>query len=119
MKKEAFNKENLVDLFSQLIKVLTREKDHGDLESLISQVRELSSNIFAELKKPKHSKIVDEILKEAKYKRFFSVGPDTHGTLVKMPGGGFMVEFSGTIGKNDDADNIIKTLKDAWEKLKI
>lgn len=53
MKKQAFNKENPADLFSQLVKVITREKDRGNMIRLIPDVKSLSGKIFTEWKKPK------------------------------------------------------------------
>lgn len=43
--KKAFNKENPVDLFSQLIKVLSRN-DKPELQTKIEQLRNISKDIF-------------------------------------------------------------------------
>lgn len=56
MDKKAFNKENAPELFSQLVKVLSREKDRGKVEQLIKDLKSLSSKVFVELKKPKYAK---------------------------------------------------------------
>ena len=52
VKKFAFNKENPVDLFSQLVKVLSRNMDKGRMKELINNVKRMSGEIFKELKSP-------------------------------------------------------------------
>lgn len=56
MNKSSFNKENPTELFSQLVKVLSREKDRGKVENLIKDLKSLSSQVYVELKKPKLAK---------------------------------------------------------------
>jgi len=51
--KESFNKFNPTELFSQLVAVLSREKDRGQMDKLIKDLKSLSGKIFVELKKPK------------------------------------------------------------------
>ena len=50
MNKIAFNKENLTDLFSQIIKVLSRHNDIIKIKDAITKIREISSEIYDELK---------------------------------------------------------------------
>ncbi|MDD5650263.1 MAG: hypothetical protein PHF86_07605 [Candidatus Nanoarchaeia archaeon] len=117
MNKQSFNKENPVDLFSQLIKVLSKQKEHNNIDSLIDKIRALSSDVFKELNKNSNFSIIDELLKEAKYKRFFSIEPDINGTLSKIQRGGFKIELSGNIEKINNPDEIIEVLRNAWKKL--
>lgn len=53
MKKQSFNKENPTELFSQLVKVLTREKDRGKMTRLIDDLKDVSKKVFVEIKKPR------------------------------------------------------------------
>lgn len=50
MKKESFNKENPLELFSQLVKVLSK-KNTPEMKQIISELRSLSVKAFEELKK--------------------------------------------------------------------
>jgi len=59
MNIQAFNKENPVDLFSQLIKVLSR---HKQIDEQMNKIREISKEIFSKLEKT--SKKIDDIILE-------------------------------------------------------
>lgn len=50
MKKESFNKENPLELFSQLVKVLSK-KQTPEMKQIISELKSLSGKAFEELKK--------------------------------------------------------------------
>lgn len=53
--KESFNKYNPSELVNQLVTVLSKEpkRERGQMDKIIKSVREISSDIFKELKKPK------------------------------------------------------------------
>jgi len=136
MNKVSFNKENPVDLFSQLIKVLSREKNRGKINELIGQLRDISSNIFTELKEPKKesimltqnrakknsmknlTKVVDDILKTAKKSLELTPGVTLNVNDINQ---GYLVEISGkfTHGNlsNLSIDEVIKKLQDCFKKI--
>lgn len=53
--KESFNKYNAPDLVSQLVAVLSKEpkREHGKMENIVKSLKNVSSDIYKELKKPK------------------------------------------------------------------
>ena len=53
MEKKSFNKENVPELFSQLVKVLEREGKTEEIPKLIKDLKKLSAYIQEELKKSK------------------------------------------------------------------
>lgn len=57
MNKKSFNKYNPQDLFSQLIGTLSKEEDRGNMKALVKELRQMSSKVFQELKKPKVAKM--------------------------------------------------------------
>ena len=62
MLKESFNKENVTELFSQMVKILERDIKTPAVKDLIKGVKQLSSQVQEELKKSKNIKDKDDIL---------------------------------------------------------
>ena len=46
IKKESFNKENVTELFSQLVKVIRRDFEPPESDKMVSKLKEVSSNLF-------------------------------------------------------------------------
>ena len=74
--KESFNKENIPDLFSQIVKICERDGKTPELKTLVKNLKKLSADIQLELKK---SKIVkkDELEEtiQAKVKKILKSKP--------------------------------------------
>jgi hypothetical protein len=70
MNKHAFNKENPVDLFSQLVKVLSKKNTENRLDDSIQRLKQLSSEVFKSLKERQImsniEKVADDIISTSK-----------------------------------------------------
>lgn len=53
MDKISFNKENITELFSQIVKILEREGNTSEIPKLIHDVKKISNSVQIELKKSK------------------------------------------------------------------
>lgn len=64
MNKQSFNKENALELFSQLVKVLSK-KNTPEMKKIISEIKSLSSKAFEELKREDIEELVEASKKES------------------------------------------------------
>lgn len=123
MNKQAFNKENPVDLFSQLVKVLSRKDTKGSMTELIDQLRELSSKVFLKLKESHMTnvdKIAEDIIKSSAKGKRFDLGPGVEGYIKETADKiGFEIKIEGTFQSGDDIDKTIKDLQNAWKTVDI
>jgi len=126
MNKVSFNKENPVDLFSQLVKVLSRKNDKGQMESLIQQLKEISSKIFSELNTKERKnmtnldKIVDDVLKTAANKTLMLLPGVTLNIRHTKDQLGFRIDLQGTFMHGGATiDEVIKKLQACFKEISI
>jgi hypothetical protein len=66
MNRNGFNKENVTELFSQIVKILERDGNTPEIARIVQDLRKLSNSVLIELKKSKsaRSDVVKSIIKK-------------------------------------------------------
>ncbi len=59
MQKESFNKENITELFSQIVKILEKEGKTLLTKKLVKEVKDISYMVQEEIKKSRNMKEVE------------------------------------------------------------
>ena len=69
MEKKSFNKENVTELFSQIVKVLERDIKTPAAKEIVKNIKQISSKAQEEIKKSKGLKKEDDEVLMAKVRK--------------------------------------------------